>query len=103
MITALVTFRLPPGESREAALAEIAKTIPLYQAAAPALVRKAIHLDMEKGVGRSVYWWRDRASAERFFEMAKANIKARTGHEPEVELIDASVLVDNEKGEVSWY
>lgn len=103
MITTIVTFRLPPGETHAAALAEIAKTVPLYQAAGPALVRKAIHLDTEKGVGRSVYLWQDRASAERFFAMAAAHIKARTGHAPDVEYLDCHVLVDNIAGEVSYF
>lgn len=103
MITTIVTFRLAPGESHEQALAEIAKTVPLYQAAGPALVRKAIHLDTANGVGRSVYLWQDRASAERFFDMAKANIKAKTGFEPEVEYLDCHVLVDNVSGEVRYF
>ncbi len=102
MITTIVRFRLAPGESHEAALDEIRKTIPLYQAAAPALIRKAIHLDAEKGEGRSIYFWQDRASATRFFDMARAHIKAKTGHEPEVEFLDCHVLVDNEKGDVSF-
>lgn len=103
MITTIVTFRLVPGESHDAALAEIAKTVPLYQAAGPALVRKAIHLDAANGVGRSVYLWQDRASAERFFAMATAHIKAKTGHAPEVDYLDCHVLVDNEKGEVRYF
>ncbi len=102
MITAIVTFKLAPGESREGALAEIRHTVPLYQRAAPALIRKTIHIDAAKGVGRSIYLWQDRASAERFFEMAKANIKAKTGHEPEIEYLDCNVLVDNVTGEVSY-
>jgi hypothetical protein len=103
MITAIVTFRLSPGETQAQALEEIRKTVPLYRQAAPALLRKAIHLDAESGVGRSVYLWQDRASAERFFEMARANIKARTGHEPEIQYLDCHVLVDNVSGEVSYF
>lgn len=101
MLTAIVRFRLKPGEDRAGALAEIDKTIPLYQAAAPALVRKAIHLDVENGIGTSVYLWSDRSAAERFFEMAKANIKAATGFEPDVTLMDVDVLVDNDSGVVT--
>jgi hypothetical protein len=102
MITAIVTFRLAPGEDRAGALEEIRKTIPLYQAAAPALIRKAIHLDPANGVGRSVYLWADRASAEAFFAMARANIRAKTGHEPDVELFDVDVMVDNAAGAVQF-
>jgi len=101
MLTAIVRFRLKPGEDRGGALAEIDKTIPIYQVAGPALVRKAIHLDVENGVGTSVYLWSDRIAAERFFEMAKANIKAATGFEPEVTLMDVDVLIDNVEGTVA--
>lgn len=102
MITAIVRFKLAPGEGHEAALEEIKKTIPLYQNAGPALIRKQICIDAAKGEGRSIYLWADRASAERFFEMAKAHIKAKTGNEPEVELLETHVVVDNDKGDVTF-
>ncbi|MEE4155230.1 MAG: hypothetical protein V2I27_13820 [Erythrobacter sp.] len=100
MITTIVRFKLPPGESREEALEEIRKTIPIYQAAAPALIRKAIHLDPQAGEGRSIYLWTDRAPAEAFFERASAMIKAKTGHAPDVEYLECDILVDNRSGEV---
>jgi hypothetical protein len=100
MITAIVRFKLAPGEDRESAIEEIKKTIPLYQRAAPALIRKQISIDADKGEGCSVYLWRDQESAERFFEMAKTNIKAKTGQEPQIEYLSCDVLVDNKSGEV---
>ena len=100
MITTIVRFKLPPGESHEVALGEISHTIPLYQRAGPALIRKQICLDAEKGEGRSIYLWKDRASAEAFFEMATANIKARTGRVPEIEYLETHVIVDNQTNEV---
>ncbi len=102
MITAIVRFKLAPGESHEAALEEIRKTVPLYQNAGPALIRKQICVDAEKGEGRSIYLWSDRGAAERFFEMAKAHIKAKTGSEPDVELLETHVVVDNATGEVLY-
>lgn len=102
MLTTIVRFRLAPGEDHDAALEEIRRTIPIYQAAAPALVRKAIHLDAAKGEGRSVYFWRDRAAAEAFFARASAMIAAKTGHAPEVEYLECHVLVDNDAGEVTF-
>ena len=59
MISTIVRFRLPPGETHAEAMAEIQKTLPIYQAAAPALVRKAIHIDAEAGMGTSIYLWTD--------------------------------------------
>ncbi len=102
MLTTIVRFRLAPGEDHAGAMEEIRRTIPIYQAAGPALVRKAIHLDAAKGEGRSVYFWRDRASAEAFFARAREMILAKTGHAPEVEYLDCDVLVDNEAGEVHF-
>ncbi len=102
MISTIVRFRLAPGESHEAALDEIRRTIPIYQAAAPALIRKAIHLDAARGEGRSIYLWQDRESAEAFFARASEMIKAKTGHAPDVEYLDCHVLVDNASGEVTF-
>jgi hypothetical protein len=100
MISTIVRFRLPPGETHADAMAEIQKTLPIYQAAAPALIRKAIHLDMDAGVGTSIYLWADRAPAEAFFARASEMIKAKTGHAPDVEYLDCDILVDNSAGEV---
>jgi len=102
MISTIVTFKLPPGETHEQALEEIKKTLPIYQAAAPNLIRKAIHLDADAGVGRSIYLWTDREAAEAFFERASAMIKAKTGHAPDVEYLDCDILVDNTSGEVIY-
>ncbi|MEE4205283.1 MAG: hypothetical protein V2I39_03265 [Erythrobacter sp.] len=102
MISTIVRFKLPPGETHEQALEEIKKTLPIYQAAAPNLIRKAIHLDAEAGVGRSIYLWTDRESAEAFFARASEMIKAKTGHAPDVEYLDCDILVDNTSGEVIY-
>jgi uncharacterized protein YjcR len=102
MITAIVRFKLRAGDDQAAALTEIDKTIPLYQRAGPDLMRKQISIDAERGEGCSVYLWRSREAAEAFFAMAKAHIKAQTGHEPQVQLMETQVVVDNERGEVIW-
>lgn len=103
MISTIVRFRLPPGETREDAMAEIQKTLPIYQAAAPALVRKAIHINAEAGTGTSIYLWTDRAPAEAFFARASEMIKAKTGQAPEVEYLECNILVDNDAGEVQVF
>ncbi|MCX9147442.1 hypothetical protein [Erythrobacter sp. WG] len=100
MISTIVRFRLPPGETQAEAMAEIEKTLPIYQAAAPALIRKAIHIDADAGTGTSIYLWTDREAAEAFFARASAMIKAKTGHAPDVEYLACNILVDNAAGEV---
>ena len=102
MITAIVRFKLRAGEDETSALAEIKKTIPLYQQAGPDLIRKQISIDADRGEGCSVYLWRNRKAADAFFAMAKAHIKAQTGHEPQVQMMDTQVVVDNERGDVVW-
>lgn len=101
MITAVVRFKLRPGVDRERALEEIKHTVPIYQAQ-PALLRKQISLDLERGEGVSVYLWRDREAAERFYDMARPILREQTGAEPEITLHETVVVVDNEKGSVEW-
>lgn len=100
MFTGIVRFKLRPGITREQALEEIRHTIPIYQAQ-PALVRKQISLDLEAGEGVSVYLWRDRAAAERFYEMARPMLVKQTGAEPDIRLMETQVIVDNGTGEVA--
>jgi hypothetical protein len=102
VITTIVNFKLAPGETHDQALEEIRKTLPIYQAAAPELVRKAIHLDADAGVGRSIYLWTDRAAAEAFFARASKMIEEKTGHAPEIEYLDCDILVDNTSGEITF-
>lgn len=99
LFTAIVRFQLRPGIDRAQALDEIRHTIPLYQAQ-PALIRKQISLDLEQGRGMSIYLWRDRAAAERFYDMARPKLREQTGAEPEIEIHETQVLVDNVSGEV---
>lgn len=99
MFTAVVRFKLRPGIGREQAIEEIRHTIPLYQAQ-PALIRKQISLDVERGEGMSVYLWRDREAAERFYEMARPKLREQTGADPEISIHETQVLVDNTTREV---
>lgn len=101
MITAIVRFKLRPGITREQARADIEHTIPLYQAQ-PALIRKQISLDLERGEGMSVYLWKERAAAQAFYDMARPILRQQTGAEPEISLHDTVVVVDNGTGDVSW-
>ncbi len=99
MITAIVRFKLRPGITREQALEEVRHTVPIYQSQ-PALIRKQIALDLEAGEGRSIYLWSEREAAERFFEMARPMLRQQTGAEPEIELLETQVVVDNSTGDV---
>ncbi len=99
MITATVRFKLRPGVDYDQAIAEIKNMIAMYQSQ-PQLIRKQICLNVEKGEGRSFYLWKDRSAAEAFFEMARPMLREQTGAEPEIELLETHVLVDNSTNDV---
>lgn len=98
MVTAIVRFKLRPGVDLAHAVAEIRAQLPMYQAQ-PALLRKQISLDPDRGEGTSVYLWKDRAAAETFFAAARPILREQTGAEPDITIMDTQVLVDNVSGD----
>lgn len=102
MITAIVTWRAAPGEDRSSILARLRQSIPVYKGRA-GLVRKYICLDLEHGRGFGIYLWETREQAEAFYAIARPIIRAETGHEPDVQLYDTPVVVDNLTGETLVY
>jgi hypothetical protein len=98
MITAIVRFRLRPGLPLADALDEIREMLPFYNAQ-EALLHKQISLDIDSATGTSVYLWKDRAAAEAFFEQARPMLAKQTGAEPEIEILDTQVYVNNVRGE----
>lgn len=99
MVTGISRFKLRPGLTRAQALAEIHETIPVYKGR-PNLVRKYICLDFDAGYGMGIYLWQDRESAEKFYAFARPMIRAQTGSDPEITILDTPVIVDNVSGEV---
>jgi hypothetical protein len=65
MITAVVTFRLPPEMSREKWQENIKQVSTRFQDV-PGLIRKQFLYD-EKGIGGGVYLWETREAAENCF------------------------------------
>jgi hypothetical protein len=99
MYVGISKFRLPPGLDRAAVLADIQKTIPVYQGR-DGLVRKYIAIDWERREGQGIYLWDDRVKAETFYAFARAKIREQTGAEPEITILEAPVIVDNALGSV---
>lgn len=97
MIVAIVRFPLPEGTSSEDAKAAFEASVPQFQGV-PGLMRKH-YLFGEGPVGGGVYLWADRAAAERCYDDAfKARVKEKFGVEPQIEVFESSVTIDNENG-----
>jgi hypothetical protein len=99
MYVGISRFKLPPGLDREAILADIRKTIPVYQGR-DGLIRKYIAIDWDRREGQGIYLWDDRAKAEAFYAFARAKIREQTGSEPEISIFETPVIVDNASGTV---
>lgn len=97
MITAIVRFRLRSGITLEEAITEIREMLPMYNAQEK-LLHKQTGLDAEAGTGTSVYLWEERGAAEQFFDMARPMLRKQTGAEPEIEILDTQIFVDNRNG-----
>lgn len=96
MISAVVTFRLPAGFTREQYLANAQKAAPRFQAM-PGLIRKQFLYSAERGVGGGVYLWESREAAEACYGGPwRDNLRATYGVEPEITYFDSPVVVDNE-------
>lgn len=98
MVTVIVRFGLRPGIEIQQALAEIGAMLPLYNSQS-SLIHKQISLDRANGTGTSVYLWEDRAAAEKFFEMARPMLVKQTGAEPQIEILETQIFIDNRRGE----
>ena len=72
MITAVVRFRLPEGTTRDDAKAMFEKSAPNYRGV-PGLVRK-YYLYGDDRTGGGVYLWNSREAAERFYDLARAEL-----------------------------
>jgi len=97
MITAVVTFRLPPEISREKWQENIKQVSTRFQNV-PGLIRKQF-LYNEKGIGGGVYLWETREAAENCYFKSPwgENVrKASGGNEPEIAWFETGVVVDNE-------
>lgn len=102
MILELVTFDMPPGFDDEDLIADARGVVAHWQAN-PDLIRKFFGRSPEGKVA-GIYFWPDRASAERAHDAAwVARFRERTGTEPGFAYFDLFMLIDNEAGTVSEY
>src|SRR5262249_49740540 len=101
MITAVVTFKLPPEMSREKWQENIKQVSTRFQNV-PGLIRKQF-LYSDKGVGGGVYLWETREAAENCYYKSPwgENVrKVSGGNEPEIAWFETGVVVDNENHQI---
>ncbi len=101
MITAIVSFPLPAGLTRDETAALYAITAPRY-AAIPGLIRKQYLF--ADGRGGGVYLWESRAAAEAAYGPAWRQLAIdKYGAEPSVQYFDTPVIVDNAAGSIDAF
>ena len=92
-----VEFDLPPGTTRDEALALYRGTASGW-AANPDLVSKSYTFDERTGLGGGLYVWRSREAATRWHgDDYRRMIRARYGSEPRIRVTDAVLDVADGK------
>lgn len=99
MITAICSFKLRPGLTRERAVQEMRHSLPLYRGR-QGLIRKYICIDLEELSGCGVYLWADRPAADAYFAEVIPAMRQQLGSEPTVRFFDTPMVVDNASGEL---
>lgn len=101
MITEIVTIKLPNGTTREDVISNFEETAPTWRDN-PDLIRKYYLFDAKKGVAGGIYLWKEKANVEKWHgaEFRKM-VKERYGAEPESQLFETPIVVDNLVGEIA--
>ena len=99
MITAVVTFKIPPGTTRAQWLEHI-KSISTRFQNVPGLIRKQF-LYSDEGIAGGVYLWETREAAEALYAGAwRENLRKIADADPDIAWYDTQIVVDNERQEI---
>jgi|TARA_B110000014_G_C19970259_1_gene502248 hypothetical protein len=91
---AVVTYRLPDGTDREAALQMFRDSIPRYMATEGLLRKNVIY---QEGVGGGVYLWESREAAEAAYsDEWKAYMTEKYNHSPKLVFYEAPITMDRQ-------
>jgi hypothetical protein len=101
MVTEIVTFKVRPGTTREDVFAKYEMTAPKWRAN-PDLIRKNYLFDSSRGIAGGVYLWKEKTHAEKWHgpEFRKM-IKELWGAEPEFQIFETPLVVDNMAGVIT--
>ena len=101
MILAIVRFNVPSPVDHDAAVAGAEASAPAYRDV-PELHRKVYTRSADGTVLGGVYQWSSRQAAERFYDEAwRARVTQRFGAPPDIEYVEALLVVDNEQPDLS--
>jgi hypothetical protein len=94
MITAVVTFKIPRGTTREQWMENIKPIATRFQSV-PGLIRKQF-LYSDDGIAGGVYLWETREAAEACYRGPWLdNVRKISGADPDIAWFDTPIVVDN--------
>lgn len=100
MIVEIVSFRHPPGASREALVEGARSVLPRWQANSD-LIRKHFACSPDRSEGFGIYLWPSVAAARAAHDAQWiAEAEKRTGGPVHIRYLDLLMLFDNETGAV---
>ena len=102
MITAVVTFKIPPGVTREQWMQQTRTVASRFQTI-PGLIRKNFLFDEARGIGGGVYTWESRAAADKVYAEGgpwREAIRTLYGVDPEITIYETPVIVDTAVDEI---
>ena len=101
MVVAMVTFRLPQPSTREQMKQVFQGTAPKYLNLL-GLLRKNYFLSEDGLRAGGIYVWESKARAEQFYSPEwKSFVAGKYGAQPEIQYLDAPVMVDNAAGKIT--
>jgi hypothetical protein len=101
MIVAIVTFRLPSPKALGEMKGVFQSTAPKYLNL-PGLLRKNYFLSEDGLRAGGIYVWESKAKAEKFYSPEwQSFVAGKYGVEPEIQYLDAPVMVDNAAGRIT--
>ena len=101
MVVAIVTFRLARRRSPEELKQVFQGTAPKYLNL-PGLLRKNYFVSEDGLRAGGIYVWESKARAEQFYTPEwKSFVAGKYGAQPEIQYLDAPVMVDNAAGKIT--
>ena len=101
MVVAMVTFRLPQRRTLAEMNTVFQTTAPKYLNL-PWLLRKNYFVSQDGVRAGGIYVWESKARAEQFYTPEwKSFVAGKYGAPPEIQYLDAPVMVDNAAGRIT--
>ena len=101
MVVAIVTFRLPQRKTLAEMKAVFQSTAPKYLNL-PGLLRKNYFVSEDGMRAGGIYVWESKTKAEQFYSPEwKSFVAGKYGAQPEIQYLDAPVMVDNAAGRIT--